>query len=145
MSLIKVQKKGHPETEKSGRFFRSTMIDMDSRLRAARGFGKTETEAAAGVFRQLKDRGHPDAPPPAVSDGWGGIREAMVEVYGKVPEQAGLLRGNNRSRDGNIRRLLNREMRRGVFPAPDLRRYTEAWRNLSDFSGKVRLMSNGLI
>lgn len=65
------------------------MIDMDSRLRAARGFGKTETEAAAGVFRQLKDRGHPDAPPPAVSDGWGGIREAMVEVYGKVPEYSG--------------------------------------------------------
>lgn len=72
------------------------MIDMDSRLRAARGFGKTETEASAAVFRQLKDRGHPEAPPPTVSDGWGGIREAMTEVYGKIPEYSG--RGRRPSR-----------------------------------------------
>ena len=65
------------------------MIDTDSRLRAARGFGKTETEASAAVFRKLKERGHPDGPPPTVSDGWGGIREAMAEVYGKVPEYSG--------------------------------------------------------
>lgn len=65
------------------------MLDMDSRLRAARGFGKTETEASAVVFRQLKERGHSDGPPPTVSDGWGGIREAMVEVYGTVPEYSG--------------------------------------------------------
>ena len=62
------------------------MIDTDSRLRAARGFGKTEKEASITVFRKLKERGHPDGPPPTISDGWGGIREAMVEVYGKVPE-----------------------------------------------------------
>ncbi len=37
----------------------------------------------------MKKRGHPDAPPPTVSDGWGGIREAMVEVYGKVPQYKG--------------------------------------------------------
>ena len=72
------------------------MIDMDSRLRAARGFGKTETEASAAVFRKLKERGHPEAPPPTVSDGWGGIREAMVEVYGKIPEYSG--RGRRPSR-----------------------------------------------
>lgn len=65
------------------------MIDTDSRLRAARGFGKTEKEASIAVFRTLKERGHPDGPPPTVSDGWGGIREAMVEVYGKVPEYSG--------------------------------------------------------
>ena len=52
----------------------------------ARGIGKTETEASIEVFQALKRRGHPDAPPPTVSDGWGGIDEAMVEVYGKVPE-----------------------------------------------------------
>jgi hypothetical protein len=89
MLLIRAQKKGYPETEKSGQFFRSTMIDTDSRLRAARGFGKTETEASAAVFRKLKERGHPEAPPPTVSDGWGGIREAMTEVYGKIPEYSG--------------------------------------------------------
>ncbi len=66
------------------------MIGTDSRLRAARGFGKTETTASsAAVFRKLKERGRPDGPPPTVSDGQGGIREATVEVYGKVPEYTG--------------------------------------------------------
>ena len=65
------------------------MIDADTRLRVARGIGKTETAASKEVFQTLKRRGHPNAPPPTVSDGWGGIREAMVEVYGKVPEYPG--------------------------------------------------------
>lgn len=65
------------------------MIDIDTRLRVVRGIGKTETEAAIEVFQILKRRGHPDAPPATVSDGWGGTREAMVEVYGKVPEYCG--------------------------------------------------------
>ena len=65
------------------------MIDRDSRLRVARGIAKTETEASVAVFETLKGRGHPEAPPPTVSDGWGGIREAMVEVYGQVPDYCG--------------------------------------------------------
>jgi len=74
------------------------MIDMDSRLRVARGIAKTETEAASEVFQTLKRRGHPDAPPPTVSDGWGGIDEAMVEVYGVVPEYKGVGRPPTRKR-----------------------------------------------
>lgn len=74
------------------------MIDVDTRLRAARGIGKTETDAATEVFQTLKRRGHPDAPPPTVSDGWGGIREAMVDVYGKVPEYSGRGRPPTRKR-----------------------------------------------
>lgn len=66
------------------------MMDMDSRLRVARGIAKTETEASVEVFQTLQRRGHPDAPPPTVSDGWGGIDDAMVEVYGVVPEYAGI-------------------------------------------------------
>jgi hypothetical protein len=66
------------------------MIDMDTRLRVARGIAKTETEASQEVFETLKRRGHPDAPPPTVSDGWGGIDDAMVEVYGVVPEYQGV-------------------------------------------------------
>jgi hypothetical protein len=66
------------------------MIDVDNRLRAARGIAKTETEASIEVFETLKRRGHPNAPPPTVSDGWGGIDDAMVEVYGLVPEYEGV-------------------------------------------------------
>jgi hypothetical protein len=66
------------------------MIDVDTRLRVARGIAKTETEASQEVFETLKRRGHPDAPPPTVSDGWGGIDDAMVEVYGVVPEYQGV-------------------------------------------------------
>ncbi len=65
------------------------MIDMNTRLRAARGIVKTETEASQQVFQTLKDRGHPDTPLPTMSDGWGGIDNAMIEVYGKVPEYQG--------------------------------------------------------
>jgi hypothetical protein len=82
-------KKSYPETDESGQFWRSTMIDADSRLRVARGIAKTETEASTEVFQTLKRRGHPDAPPPTVSDGWGGIDDAMIEVYGIVPEYQG--------------------------------------------------------
>jgi hypothetical protein len=66
------------------------MIDIDTRLRVAWGIAKTETEASQEVFETLKRRGHPDAPPPTVSDGWGGIDDAMVEVYGVVPEYQGV-------------------------------------------------------
>ena len=66
------------------------MIDANTRLRVARGIAKTETEASMQVFQMLKRRGHPDAPPPTVSDGWGGIDDAMVEVYGVVPEYQGV-------------------------------------------------------
>jgi hypothetical protein len=66
------------------------MIDMDTRVRVARGIAKTETEASQEIFETLKRRGHPDAPPPTVSDGWGGIDYALVEVYGAVPEYQGV-------------------------------------------------------
>lgn len=74
------------------------MIEMETRLRVARGIAKTEREASIEVFQTLKRRGHPDAPPPTVSDGWGGIREAMVEVYGKVPEYCGIGRPPTKKR-----------------------------------------------
>jgi len=66
------------------------MLDMDTRLRVGRGIAKTETEASRQVFETLKRRGHPDAPPPTISDGWGGIDEAMIEVYGQVPPYQGV-------------------------------------------------------
>ena len=89
-SYVKNKGEKNQETEKSGTFWRSTMIEIDTRLRVARGIGKTETHASIEVFEKLQRRGHPDAPPPTVSDGWGGIDEAMVAVYGKVPEYTGI-------------------------------------------------------
>ena len=83
------EKKSYPETAESGTFWISTLIDMDSRLRVARVIGKDETEASLKVFQTLKQRGHPDGPPPLISDGWGGIDEAMLAVYGLVPERTG--------------------------------------------------------
>jgi hypothetical protein len=91
-------KKNYLETEARGQFWRATMLDIDTRLRVALGIGKTETAASIEVFQTLKRRGHPDAPPPTVSDGWGGIDEAMVEVYGKVPEYSGRGRPPTRKR-----------------------------------------------
>jgi hypothetical protein len=87
--LVTREKKNYPESEQQGQFWRSTMIDIDTRLRVARGIAKTETQASTIVFASLKRRGHPDAPPPTISDGWGGIDEAMVEVYGQVPPYSG--------------------------------------------------------
>ncbi len=60
------------ETADSGQFWRSTMIDIATRNRVARGMAKCETESATIVFETLKARGHPTMPPPTVSDGWGG-------------------------------------------------------------------------
>lgn len=88
MSATK-EKKSHPETAESGQFIRSTLLDMNTRLRVARAIEKAETLASIGVFQMLKRRGHPDGPPPTISDGWGGIDQAMIEVYGKVPEYSG--------------------------------------------------------
>jgi hypothetical protein len=67
-------------------------------MRVACGIAKTETEASIEVFRILKAWGHPHAPPPTISDGWGGIDDAMIEVYGMVPEYKGIGRPPTRKR-----------------------------------------------
>lgn len=83
-------KGGYQEGADSGEFWRCTLIESETRLRAARGLAKSETEAAIEAFEQLKkSRGHEHSPPPLVSDGWGGYGEAMLEVWGKVPEYKG--------------------------------------------------------
>jgi hypothetical protein len=100
MSATKV-KKNYPETDESGQFWRSTLLDMDSRLRVACGIAKNETLASVAVFEMLKRRGHSEGPPPTISDGWGGIDEAMIEVYGMVPEYGGCGRPPTRKKPGS--------------------------------------------
>jgi hypothetical protein len=82
-------KKNYPETSEQGQFWRATLLDSGSRLRVARGIAKTETLASIIVFQMLKRRGHPQQPPPLISDGWGGIDQALIEVYGLVPAYRG--------------------------------------------------------
>ena len=53
--------------------------------------------ASEEVFRTLKrTRGHPGKPPPTVSDGGGGMRKAMVQVWGEVPEYIPEYKGRGR-------------------------------------------------
>ena len=62
---------------------------MDTRLRVGRAIAKTEEEVAPDLMQQVK-RHAPDAGPPAMStDGKGAYREAMLEIWGKVPEYSG--------------------------------------------------------
>ena len=65
------------------------MTDIDTRLRAARGLGKDETKASVEAFESLRRRGHPQAPLPIASDGWGGITEAIIKVWGADPSLPG--------------------------------------------------------
>jgi hypothetical protein len=55
-----------------------------------RGIGQTETKAAVQLWEQVKQRkAHATNPPPVLSDGWGGHREALLEVFGQVPAYRG--------------------------------------------------------
>ena len=54
-----------------------------------RGLAKTETEASIQALSLLKERSQSDQPPGLTSDGWGGHREALLEVYGQVPPYQG--------------------------------------------------------
>jgi hypothetical protein len=74
---------------------------MDCRLRVARAIAKDETQASIEVFRMLRRHGHPAGPPPTISDGWGGIDQAMIEVYGLVPEYSGHGRPPTRKQPGS--------------------------------------------
>jgi hypothetical protein len=54
-------------------------------LRVGRAIAKTEEEVAQTLMQQIKERGHPETPPPLATDGKGAYREAMVETWGAVP------------------------------------------------------------
>lgn len=97
---------------------------MDSRLRVARGIAKDETQASAELFRTLKQRGHPDSPPPLISDGWGGIDEAMIAVYGCIPGYSGRGRPPTRKKPGSdwmYLQMVKQRDERGRFQGTKLR------------------------
>jgi hypothetical protein len=65
-------------------------LDTDTRLRVGRAISKTEEEVAHALMAQLKERGHPAAPPALATDGKGDYREALVETWGQVPDYNGV-------------------------------------------------------
>ena len=76
--------------EDAGEYWRCSLIEGATRLRVGRGIGQNETEAALALWRGVRQRTGMVKPPPLVSDGWGGHREALVEVFGHVPAYSGV-------------------------------------------------------
>lgn len=62
---------------------------MDTRLRIGRGLAKTETKASVQALSMYRKHSQSTRPPALSSDGWGGHREALLEVYGQVPPYQG--------------------------------------------------------
>jgi len=86
---VRGKKKGR-EADEAGEYWRCTLIESETRLRVGRGIGQNETEAAVELWQAVKKRAvHSDQPPPVLSDGWGGHREALLEVYGQLPAYSG--------------------------------------------------------
>jgi hypothetical protein len=125
-------KKSYPETDETGTFWISTLLDVDSRLRVARGIGKNETQASRKVFQTLQQRGHPEGPPPLISDGWGGIDDAMLAVYGLVPEYAGRGRPPTQPRPGEDWRYLQMVKQRNERGRLLGIKLKAVWGNLND-------------
>jgi hypothetical protein len=55
----------------------------------ARAIGKNEEEVAVVMMSQIKDRCNPIEPPAISSDGNDSYPEAMLEIWGKLPEYTG--------------------------------------------------------
>lgn len=102
MDLCRAQgKKDRIAGEETGEYWRCTAIEPQTRLRVGRGIGQTETDAAIQLWQQVKQRdAHRQRPPPVLSDGWGGHREALIEVYGQVPAYQGRGRPPTRKQPG---------------------------------------------
>lgn len=84
--LAQAGKKERIAADEAGEYWRCTAIEPKTRLRVGRGIGQTETQAAIALWTQVKQsEAHTHRPPPVLSDGWGGHREALVEVYGQIP------------------------------------------------------------
>jgi len=95
-------KKEGREAGEPGEYWRCTLIEAETRLRVGRGIGQDETEAAVNLWQQVKGRqAHCQTPPPLLSDGWGGHRQALLEVYGQVPVYSGRGRPPSRKQPGS--------------------------------------------
>jgi hypothetical protein len=62
---------------------------MDTRLRVGRVIEKTEEDIAPKIMEQVKRHQPHENPPAIATDGKGAYREAILEVWGEVPEYSG--------------------------------------------------------
>lgn len=67
----------------TGSYWVCTLLESHTRLRAGYGVGSSEGDAAQRVWRRWRWRLGLRTPPPLVSDGWGGHRQALLEVFGQ--------------------------------------------------------------
>ena len=84
------RKRGRQEQDDRGTCWRGITLESDTRLRVGRAIGTTEQPVAHALMAHLTDRGHPDAPPAMATDGKGEYREALVETWGRVPDDGGV-------------------------------------------------------
>ena len=77
------------------------------------------------LWEQVKQRdAHRDSPPPVLSDGWGGHREALLEVYGQVPVYTGRGRPPTRkqpSEEWHYSQMVKQHDAQGHFLGVDIR------------------------
>ena len=82
MDVCAQQAKKDPLSE-TGTYWVCTLLESHTRLRAGYGVGSSEGDAAQRLWRRWRWRLGVRTPPPLVSDGWGGQREALLEVFGR--------------------------------------------------------------
>jgi hypothetical protein len=98
---VQARKKERVNDDEAGEYWRCTLIEPETRLRVGRGLAQSETAAAIELWQQVKRRdAHCDSPPPLLSDGWGGHREALIQVYGQIPAYKGRGRPPTRKQAG---------------------------------------------
>ena len=101
-----------------------TVVENETRLRAARAIEQSEAEASEEVIKTLVSRAHRDQPPPLCSDGGSGVAEALVEIYGQVPDYSGRGRPPSQKQardDWQYLRVVKQRDQRGHFIGNDYR------------------------
>ena len=76
-------KSGKGWWDEGGEYWYCTLIENRTRLRLGRGVGRTESDAAQRIWRYWRWTQGMKQPPPLASDGWGGHKDALLEVFGK--------------------------------------------------------------
>lgn len=97
----KGKKKDYAETAESGQFFRSTMIDVPTRLRVAHGIGKTRPLPRSRCFRPYNSAGARRLRPRLCQMvGW--HSRSRVGRCRSITGKGGIRPGNDLNRDGSI-------------------------------------------